>query len=187
MKKFLISLAAILALLLAVVAAQPSDFRYESSIEIDALPSEIFPYIGKLKMAEKWSPYEKIDPDMQKTFTGEDGAPGAKMEFVGNSEVGSGSIEILKVRPYQFVDLRLTMTKPMYSTSHVQYRLEKVGEKTRFIWSMAGKNSFLFKLIGLFVDVEEMVESQFKEGQSVLKKLVEEKKEVESEGPEPLE
>lgn len=172
-KKILIAVAVLLVVFIVYVILKPNAFRYESSIDIKADPSEIFPYISHLERAKEWSPYEKADPDMQRVFSGEDGKQGAKMEFSGDSNVGSGSIEILRVRPYHFVDLRLQMTKPMQSTSHIQYRLEKIDDGTRFIWSMVGENQFLFKLMGVFFDFEEMVEKKFQEGQKTLKELVE--------------
>src|SRR6476619_6583960 len=79
------------------VATRPALFSYTESAMIKATPEKIFPYISQLKLGGNWSPYEKRDLNMKKTFSGNDGTPGSKLVFDGKKEVGAGSVEILSV------------------------------------------------------------------------------------------
>lgn len=174
--KLLSGIAIVIVVFLGYVSTRSGEFRYERSGVINAPPEAIFPYISNLKMGEQWSPYEKIDPNMKKTFAGPDGQVGSSMDFEGNSDAGSGRLEILKIVPNESVDIRLLMLKPMYADNLVQYTLTKEGESTKFTWSMKGDGGFMSKLVTLLIDCEKMVGDQMEEGIQNLKNLVEAKK-----------
>lgn len=171
--KVVIAVVAVLVLFLGYVSTREGKFRYEKSGLIAATPEKIFPYISQLKKGGEWSPFEKVDPNMKKTFTGEDGTAGAKLEFAGNSEAGSGVIELLKVVPNELVELNLTMTAPIKAENLIEYRLTPEGDKTRFSWTMSGDGGFFGKLINIFIDCEKMVTDQFVKGIENLKVVVE--------------
>ncbi len=63
-------------------------------------------------MGEQWSPFEKMDPGMKKSFSGEDEKVGAKMDFE-SKKAGSGLLEILNIVSSESVQLRLLMTAPV--------------------------------------------------------------------------
>ncbi len=163
---------AVLAFLTYVIT-RPAQFRYERSDIIVAPPEKVFPYLSHFKLGEQWSPYEKIDPKMRKTFSGTDGQEGAVMEFDGNKEAGSGKLEMLKILPNQSVDIRLTMLKPFYAENLVQYKLTTEPAGTRFTWTMSGQNGFLGKLISVIIDCDKMIAGQFSKGISNLKTVIE--------------
>lgn len=162
-------------LFLAFVSTRQGQFYYERSGIVKATPDEIFPYISNLKLGEKWSPYEKIDPNMKKTFSGPEAGVGSVMEFDGNSNAGSGKLEILKLIPNESVEIKLTMTKPFAAENIVQYRLVPDVTGTKFIWSMGGDGGFMGKLINVFIDCEKMVGDQFSEGIVNLQNIFEKK------------
>jgi hypothetical protein len=124
-------------------------------------------------MGSLWSPYEKVDPNMKKTFSGTDGQVGAVMEFEGNKDAGSGKLEILKIVPNELVEIKLTMLKPFFAENIVQYKLTPENGGTRFSWSMSGDGGFMGKLISVFIDCEKMVGGQFSSGIENLKTLIE--------------
>lgn len=158
---------------LLYVASRDGKFHYERSGVINAPADKIFPYISNLQLGAQWSPYEKKDPNMKKTFSGTDGQAGSTEEFDGNSDVGSGKIEILKVVPNEAVDLKLTMLKPVVGENLIQYRLTPEGGGTKFTWSMSGDGGFIGKLIAVFIDCEKMIAGDLEIGIQNLKTLVE--------------
>ncbi len=113
---------------------------------------------------------------MKKTFNGTDAQVGSVMEFDGNNEAGTGSLEILKIVQNESVEIKLTMKKPFFTENVVLYRLSSEGPNTRFSWSMSGDNGFFGKLISVFIDCEKMVAEQFVVGIQNLKTLVEAQK-----------
>jgi hypothetical protein len=175
-KKSLFGILIVLTLFLGFVSTRDGKFRYEKSGVIQASADKIFPYISNFKMGGLWSPYEKIDPNMKKTFKGPDAQVGSIMEFEGNSDAGSGSLEILKIVPNELVEIKLTMTKPFSAENIIQYQLASEGSGTRFTWSMSGDGGFMGKLISVFINCEKMVTAQFSTGIANLKTVVEAQK-----------
>lgn len=175
-KKILLGLAAVLVLFLGYANTRESKFRYERSGLINASAEKIFPYISQFKTCSLWSPYEKKDLNMKRKVIGTDGQIGSIMEFDGNSDVGAGSLEFLRVEPNQSVVLRLLMTKPMKADHMIEYRLTPEGNGTRFTWAMYGDGGYMGKVIGLLIDCEKMVAGDMEIGIQNLKALVESQK-----------
>lgn len=178
MQKVLLSLGGVVIVALGIfifyVSGRESKFNYERSAVINAPAEKIFPYISNLRLGGQWSPYEKKDPNMKKTFIGPDGATGSAEEFDGNGDVGAGRIEIFRVVPNQSVELKLTMTKPFHAENAVTYKLTpEAGGGTRFSWSMAGDSGFMGKLVSVFIDCEKMITGEFDSGIKNLKTIVE--------------
>ncbi|OFZ28811.1 MAG: hypothetical protein A2622_04045 [Bdellovibrionales bacterium RIFCSPHIGHO2_01_FULL_40_29] len=174
--KIVSGIAFFIALFFGFVATRQGKFNYERSGLIEAPADKIFPYISQFSMGGQWSPYEKIDPNMKKTFSGADGQPGSMMVFEGNSQAGSGQLELIKLIPNELVEIKLTMTKPIRAENLVIYKLTPEGNGTRFSWSMSGDGGFFGKLLNVFIDCENMVAGSFTEGIANLKTLVESQK-----------
>ena len=68
-----VSLAGVL--LLAV--SKPDTFRFQRATGVKAPPDRIFPLIADFHGWSAWSPYEKLDPAMKRTFGGADKGKGA--------------------------------------------------------------------------------------------------------------
>ncbi len=159
--------------LLIVASRKESHFRYERNGIIAAAPNILFPYISNFKNGHLWSPYEKADLNMKKTFGGTDGQIGSTLEFAGNNKVGSGKLEIINMIPNELVEIKLTMLKPFRAESLVQYRLTPEPVGTKFSWVMTGDNGFIGKIMVTLIDCEKMVAGQFTEGINNLKSVVE--------------
>ena len=172
-KKILISIALILIAFLGYASTRPNHFRYERSGLIHSSPDKIYALTSNLKMGALWNPYAQKDPNMKAEFTGTLGEAGSKMDFDGNNEAGSGSLEVLKAIPNQAVDIRLTMTKPISVTNLIEYRLTPEGNDIRFSWAMSGEVGFIGKIIGVLIDCEKMVTKDFEVGIQNLKKICE--------------
>lgn len=88
--KILLAIAVILVLFLGYVSTKPSKFHYEKSGIINAPPEKIFPYLTSFKLGKEWNPFDQRDPNIKRTFLGEDSQVGSKMEFEGNSARARG-------------------------------------------------------------------------------------------------
>jgi uncharacterized protein YndB with AHSA1/START domain len=165
-----------LVLFCAYISTREGKFRYERSGVINAPPEKIFPYLVDFKKGGEWSPYEKVDPNMKKTYSGPEQQVGSVMEFDGNRDAGSGKLEILKIVPNESVEIRLTMIKPFQGENVVVYKLTPQADGTLFTWTMSGEGGFVSKLLNFFVDCEKMVADQFTVGINNLKQVVESQK-----------
>jgi uncharacterized protein YndB with AHSA1/START domain len=164
--------AAIVAAGLIYAATKPNTFMVQRTALIAAPPERIFPMIDDLRAQSAWSPFEK-DPDMKRTHSGEPRGAGAVYEWDGNRQVGAGQIAITESIPSSKVVLLLDMLRPFKAHNTVTFTLDRDDAGTRVTWSMQGRQPFMAKVMGLFMDCDKMVGSQFEEGLAKLEALAE--------------
>src|SRR5687768_7744654 len=117
MKKILIAIAVVIAALVVAVALQPSTFHVERSVEIDA-PADI-PYamVNDLRQWAGWSPWEKLDPNMKREYSGPESGVGASYHWISESDdVGEGRMTITEATPNQKIVFKLEFLKPWEAT-----------------------------------------------------------------------
>ena len=168
------------AVLLVAVAAtliyastRPDSFRVERSTAMNAPPEKIFPYIEELKRWAEWSPYESRDPAMKRTHSGAGSGKGAVYEWDGNDSVGKGRMEIVDSRPPNKVTIKLDFLKPFEGHNMAELTVEPKGGQTIVTWAMYGPSTFMTKLVGTFVDMDDMIGRDFAAGLAKLKTVVE--------------
>ncbi len=158
----------------AALAATKSDvFQVQRSIRIAAPPEKIFPLINDLHNFGSWSPYEKKDPAMKRTFSGPASGTGAAYEWDGDKNVGKGRMEIADTSPPSKVTINLHMLKPFAASNIVEFTLVPQGEATDVTWAMRGKTPFFAKFIHVFIDMDNMVGGDFASGLANLKAAAE--------------
>jgi hypothetical protein len=177
MKKTLLILAGVLALavvaVLLVAATRPDTFRVQRAAVINAPPEKIFPLIEDFQAWGGWSPWEKKDPAMKRSFSGPASGKGAVYAWDGNSEVGQGSMEIVEETQPSKLILNLDFVKPFEGHNVVIFTLAPQGGATNVTWTMEGASPFITKVIGLFCDMDAMIGKEFETGLANLKTLAE--------------
>ena len=173
LKIILIVAAVLIAALLAYAQTRPSTFHVERTITIKAPPEKIFPLINDLHQWSAWSPYEKLDPAMKKTFSGAPSGKGAVYAWEGNMQAGAGTVEITDANSPSTINIALHMIKPFDGHNSVQFRLFNKGATTDVTWSMDGHYIFFTKLMGVFMNMDNMMGGQFDEGLANLKRATE--------------
>jgi carbon monoxide dehydrogenase subunit G len=168
-----IAVVVVIAAVLIFAATRPDSFGVERSTSIGAAPDKIFPLINDFKSWSAWSPYEKKDPAMKRTYSGATSGKSAVYEWDGNSQVGKGRIEIIDTTPPSRVTIRLDMIKPMEGHNIVNFTLEPRGGATQLTWAMRGSFAYMAKLMGLFCDMDKMIGKDFEAGLANLKTLAE--------------
>jgi len=172
-KKSLIALAAIVVVFVAVVAMQPSEFRIARTATISAPAPAVFAQVNDFHNWEKWSPWEKLDPAMKKNYEGAAAGTGAIYSWVGNNEVGEGRMTITESRPHDLIGIKLEFLKPFAATNTTEFTFKTEGDQTAVTWSMFGKNNFMSKAFGLFMNMDKMVGGDFEKGLAQMKAVAE--------------
>jgi uncharacterized protein YndB with AHSA1/START domain len=175
LRKILLALAVVVAVVLIAAAFQPSSFAVSRSTLVSAPPAALFAEVNDLHRWAGWSPYEKLDPAMQRTFEGAPAGVGAVYGWVGNSEAGSGRMTITESRPGEFIAIKLEFFKPMAGVAQATFTFQPEAGQTRVTWAMTGTNNYIGKIFCLFVNMDKMVGGQFEEGLQSLKNLTEKK------------
>jgi hypothetical protein len=173
LKKVLIGVAALVLILVVVIAMRPSELRVARSATMAAPAPAVFAQINDFRKWGAWSPYEKIDPAMKKTYAGAATGMGAIYTWVGNSQAGEGRATIVESRPNELVRIQLDFVKPMEGNAVAEFAVKPEGERTQVTWSLISQCNFIAKAIGLVLDMDKMVGDQFEEGLADLRKAVE--------------
>ena len=172
-KKVLLALAVIVVVFLAIVALQPAEFRVVRTATISAPPPAVFTQVNDLHNWEAWSPWGKLDPAMKQTYAGAPAGAGAIYTWAGNSQVGEGRMTITESNPSDLIRLKLEFLKPFTATCTSEFTFKPEGDRTAVSWSMAGRNNFMAKAFGLFMNSDKMVGGDFERGLAQMKSLVE--------------
>lgn len=170
--KILLVLAVLVAVVLITAATRPVDFSCARSLLISAPTSAVFAEANDYRKWVVWSPFEK-DPAMKRTFSGAPTGVGATYDWSGNREVGEGRATIVESRPGELVRMKLEFVRPFAGTNMAEFTFKPMGAQTMVTWSFTGHNSFLCRVISLFMNMEKMVGGQFEQGLASLKALVE--------------
>ena len=85
-----LAVALLIGGVLLVAAMRPDSFRVQRSASIQAPPEKIFPLINDLKRFKAWSPFDKKDPNLKRSYSGAASGKRAAFAFEGNKDVGRG-------------------------------------------------------------------------------------------------
>jgi uncharacterized protein YndB with AHSA1/START domain len=170
-----ISLVAAVAIIvvLALAATKPNQFRVERRMLIKAPAEKIFPYLSDPRKTVLWSPWEKKDPNLKKTFTGAASGKGAIYEWDGNKEIGAGRLEITESVAPKKVVMDLRFLRPMKADNFASYEIGPADGGCEVAWAIWGPSPFMSKVMCLFIDMDKMIGREFEKGLADLKALAE--------------
>ena len=173
LKTILIIVVVLIAGVLIFAATKPDTFRVQRSASIKAPPEKIFPLINDFKRWDAWSPWEKKDLAMKKTFGATTSGKGATYAWEGNKDVGEGSMRIAESVPPSKITINLDFLKPFEAHNIVEYTLTPKGDTTTVSWVLHGPMPYMSKVISIFCDMDRMVGKDFEAGLANLKAVVE--------------
>jgi len=157
---------------LIYASTRPDSFRVQRSASIKAPPEKIFPLLGDLKAWAGWSPYEKKDPAMKRSFGPITAGKGATYEWEGDKNVGKGRMEILEASPNKVL-IKLDFIKPFEAHNMAELTSEPKGDTTFVTWAIYGPSAYITKLMGLFFNMDSMIGKDFEAGLADLKAAAE--------------
>lgn len=174
MTLFLLLLVSAVSGLIAYIGLLPDQFRIARSKVIDAPAEALFAQINDFHNWNGWSPWDKLDPDMERTFEGSPLGYGAIYGWKGNKKVGKGRMKIVESLKDERIKLKIGFEKPYKAVNDIQFDLKPINDsQTEVVWAMSGKHEFITKAMTRFFGFENMVGGQFEEGLANLQRLVE--------------
>jgi carbon monoxide dehydrogenase subunit G len=172
-KVIVIALVVVIAGILAIAATRPDTFRVERSTRISAPPEKIFHYVNDFHQWGVWSPYEKLDPAMQRIFRGSVAGKGAVYEWDGNGKVGKGRMEIVESADPGKIVIKLDFVGPIEGHNTASFTFRPVGSATQVTWSMDGPAPYISKVMGLIFNMDKMIGGEFEKGLANLRAVSE--------------
>lgn len=174
-KKIILAVAVILVGLVVafcvVVVLQPNTFSVERRATIAAPPEKVFAQVNDLKAWDAWSPWSKLDPGAKTTFSDPSAGKGATFAWVGNQEIGEGSLTILDSKPDELVEVEQEFVKPFAGKARIVFTLVPKDGQTNVNMKMSGEHGLLGKAMCLFVDMDAMLGKDFEQGLANMKQV----------------
>jgi hypothetical protein len=165
-------IAAAVAGFLVFVGSRPNAFRLERSIAINTPPEKPFALVNDFHEWTRWSPFENIDEDLKRNYSGAESGRGAIYGWDGK-KAGAGRMEILESTPASKIVIKLDFSKPFEAHNTALFTFVPVGDTTTVTWTMTGPMPFLNKAMSLFFSMEKLVGGQFEEGLQSMKREAE--------------
>ena len=148
------------------------DFEVVRSTTIAADPARIHALIDDFHEWPAWSPWEEVDPDMERTYSGAEKGAGAEYAWAGDRKAGVGSMRIVSSTPER-IELVLAFERPMKATNTVVFELVPAGGSTQVTWRMSGTTTGLFGVVSRIFSMDKMVGKDFEKGLAKLKAAAE--------------
>ena len=176
----MVKVVSVVAIVLAVLVGAADVRRDEAGyiprralIEHESTAGEDLPVHHELRSWRLWSPYEKKDPGMQRTYSGSPMGKGAVYEWDGNKDVGRGRMEITDASAPSKVIIKLDFIAPFEGHNIAEFALEPQGDVTNVTWAMHGPSPLLAKVMHIFMNIDKMIGDDFEAGLLNLKAAVE--------------
>jgi len=176
MKWLLILIVLVVVVALILASCKPDSFRVERKILIHAELTTLFGYINDFHQWTQWSPWEKVDLNLTRSYSGSDMGVGTHYAWQGNKNVGQGNMTILESTPHSFIKIALQFIKPFAANNTADFTLTSQGDNTEVTWAMYGPSPLISKVMGLFMNMDKMIGTQFETGLTNLKNIAEKAK-----------
>lgn len=153
-----------------------STYEVTRSAVIPAPAEDIFPLVNSFREWTRWSPWESVDPAMERSYSGNESGVGAKYAWSGNRKAGSGTMEIVDTAEPRNIKIRLEFTKPFKAVNPTSFTFTPSGDGTQVTWTMTGENKGIGKVFALFMNMDKMVGADFEKGLASLAGAVAQRK-----------
>ncbi len=150
-----------------------STFTVERSTTIAAPPETVYAQVVDFHNWRSWSPWEEVDPDLQREYSGAQSGTGARYAWSGNKKAGVGSMEIVEATAPSKVAIDLRFQKPFKARNDTTFTITPEGEGSRVDWTMTGPLPFMMKLFTMFKSMDTLVGPDFEKGLDKLKQVSE--------------
>ena len=144
-------------------------YTVERTTIINAPAEKVYAQIVDFHNWRAWSPWDDLDPDMQRSYSGADSGVGAAYAWSGNRKAGEGKMEITEAVEPSTVQIALDFLKPFKSSSTTTFNLKPQGDTTKVTWTMTGPKTLMTRVVGVFKSMDKMVGPDFEKGLTQLK------------------
>lgn len=165
LKIILIAVVVLIAAVLAYAATKPDTFRVRRSALVKAPLQAVSPLISDFHRWTAWSPWEKLDPDLKRTYSGSASGKGPVYAWEGNAKVGKGRMEITDPTTPSLITIKLDFLAPFEAHNIAEFSLEPEGDATKVTWTMTGPSPYFpAKIMQVFISMDSMVGKDFEKG-----------------------
>jgi hypothetical protein len=110
-------------------------FTVQRSARVDASQARVYAQIADFRMWTRWSPWEDVDPNLQRTYSGAESGLGAAYAWSGNRRAGQGRMEITEAAAPSMVRIDLRFEKPWKARNDTSFTIRPEGSGSHFTCS----------------------------------------------------
>jgi uncharacterized protein YndB with AHSA1/START domain len=148
-------------------------YTVERSVLIAAPAPRVFEQVADFRNWPHWSPWEGLDPELKRTYSGAETGTGAVYAWSGNRRAGKGRMEIVEAVDPSEVRIDLVFEKPWKARNDTAFTIRREGDQSRVTWSMTGRRTVLTRVMGVFKSMDAFLGPDFERGLAQLKAAVE--------------
>ena len=153
--------------------SETATYTVARSATVQADAERVFEQIADFRRWPAWSPWEDIDPDLKRSYSGAPVGVGSVYEWSGNRKAGAGRMEITEAVQSSRVVIDLRFLKPFKSHNTTAFTLEPQDAGTRVTWTMTGPKTLAARMMGVFTSMDKLVGGDFEKGLARLRGVVE--------------
>jgi uncharacterized protein YndB with AHSA1/START domain len=146
------------------MTADKKEFVVERDATVKAPARTVYDLIADFRCWGEWSPWEDVDPDLQRTFSGAESGVGAVYEWSGNRKAGQGRMEITAADAPSRIQIALQYLKPFKSSNTTTFELTERDGGTHVTWRMVGPKTLMTRIMGIFSSMDKLVGRDFEKG-----------------------
>ena len=139
-------------------------YTVERSATIQAPPERVYEQIADFHNWRNWSPWEDVDPDLQRHYEGAPAGTGAIYRWSGNRKAGAGRMEITDATEPTHVHVDLMFDRPFKAQNPTDFRIEPDAGGSRVTWTMTGQKTLMIKVMNVFSSMDKVLGQQFEQG-----------------------
>jgi hypothetical protein len=147
-------------------------FEVTRTTTIQADPARVHGLINDFHEWTAWSPWEDLDPNLQRTYSDPSSGVGAHYAWKGNRKAGEGSMEVTDSAPDR-IGIELAFLKPFRNTQQVEFVITPVGAGTDVTWRMSGQHEGMMRLFSKVMSMDKLIGKDFEKGLARLKAAAE--------------
>ncbi|HEX8631721.1 MAG TPA: SRPBCC family protein [Catenuloplanes sp.] len=144
-------------------------YTVQRSVTVDSPPAVVYEQIANFHNWTNWSPWEDVDPNLTRAYSGPESGVGAVYTWSGNSKAGQGRMTIVDATQPSTVRIDLVFEKPWKARNDTVFTIEPQGAGARVTWAMTGRKTFITKVMGVFKSMDQFLGPDFEKGLARLK------------------
>jgi len=172
LKRLLMVIVVLVILVVVIAFFLPKNVKVERTASTKASPEVVYGYLNNLKTYDEWMPWNKLDPNMKKTYGDKTEGQGAWYSWTSeNKNVGSGKLTLTESKAPSDVKMALDFTGQGTANGGWTVTPAATGSNITWYMDMDMGNNPIARWMGLFMD--KMVGPDFEKGLADLTKLAE--------------
>ncbi len=152
----------------------PGDtYTVQRSTTIDAPPARVYTQVADFHHWTRWSPWEDIDPELKRSYSGAGSGTGAVYEWSGNRKAGKGRMQIVEAIEPSLVTIDLAFEKPWKARNETVFTITPVASGSHVTWSMTGRQTLMTRAMEVFKTMDQLVGPDVEKGLAQLRATAE--------------